>query len=156
MNYVNRLLRTIESSDALDRAHDDALRSLARVGPAAADAILDAHGRARDAEARRDLDYVLANLGKKDERIYQVLLRQLTVDPDFGPAALAEYGDPRALPHLRAALQAFRLSETDPDRNHAVIELEAAIRALGGFLTTAERVKVARAASLRRGELGHA
>ena len=87
------------------------------------------------------------------DRIFHHLIARLKVAVDFTASAIAEYGDERALPHLHAALRKFRLDEKDSDRNHAVVELRAAIEALGGELDAREQLKVARADWIREREV---
>jgi hypothetical protein len=84
---------------------------------------------------------VLARVGLRDDRILDLLLAQLRRAPAFA-GNLAEYGDPRALPSLLEALDAFELNESgNPFANHALIEIRCAIEELGGTLTAEQQLK---------------
>ncbi len=62
----------------------------------------------------------------------------------------AGYGDERALPALAAALDAASAEEADFARNHVLMDLEAAIRDLGGELTPRQTRKCLRARTIAR------
>jgi hypothetical protein len=90
---------------------------------------------------------VLAKLGVREERIYQLLVEALQRDLMDGIPAmhLADYGDPRALPILSRALDLYEFSTSETMMaNHAIIELEDAIRRLGGTLSPEQQEKVQR------------
>jgi len=77
-------------------------------------------------------------------QIFEILISQLRVEPSRA-GNLAEYGDPRAVPHLLEALDQYEIVESEsPLANHALIELRAAIEDLGGTLTAAQQLKCRR------------
>jgi hypothetical protein len=89
---------------------------------------------------------VLASTGVKDDRVLAILVEQLTKEPVVGAGNLAQYGDPRAIPHLSRALDDYEMSDSDhPFANQAVIELHAAIEGLGGELSETQQEKLRQA-----------
>jgi HEAT repeat protein len=145
---VKRLLRT-QPGEVL---HDVLLDTLEELGPVVAPAALEALASTGDPDARFGLLTVLASCGTKDERIYTALLAELQEDPEYGAIGLARYGDPRAIEPLKRALEAHPLDEEVEDlfALYAVVELKAAIEALGGTLDAAQRETVERAARARQ------
>jgi hypothetical protein len=102
---------------------------------------------------------VLARVGLHDDRILDILLAQLRRAPSWA-GNLAAYGDPRALPYLLEALDAFELDERGSlFANHALIEIRCAIEELGGTLTAEQQLKCRRgqepADAFRRAFTGH-
>jgi hypothetical protein len=122
------------------------------MGARGVDALLDAYSRSTDRDTRRTLEYALAELGVRDPRILALLLDLLVDDPDRGAGLLGEYGDRDALPALEGALDRFQIGSKGegPFANHAVIELAAAIKLLGGVVSDAGSVKLAMAQRIGR------
>jgi len=138
------LVRVCDVTDGLSSVHDACGRALSMMGEHGVDALLDAHSRTGSDETRHTLDYAIAELGFRDERILALLLEALDEDPDHGASLLAGYGDPAALPALEQALDRFELGSRG-DRalgDHAVIELAAAIEELGGVVSDQGLVKL--------------
>lgn len=135
-----RILARCDPMDALYSALIDALESL---GPPVLEPALAAHAAARSEDQRTAVAEVLSGLRVRDDRILPILLQALEEDVELGAGLLAEYGDPAALPHLTAALDAC---EVDPRGgllvNQDVVELEAAIEDLGGSLSAGQQGKV--------------
>jgi hypothetical protein len=88
---------------------------------------------------------VVSRCGVRSDEIYDVLVEQFEADPERGAPLLAEYGDPRALDAIH---DVFERHELGPDEgmssDQIVIELDAAVRALGGKLTPRERATLGR------------
>ena len=99
------------------------------------------------APAREDEDVplgvceMLANLGLRDERIFNVLVRALRRD-FMAAGALAAYGDQRALPLLEHALWTYKPNFMNVWCRIHVRELVDAHGQLGGVLPTELRRKV--------------
>ena len=140
---VEPMLRALTRTDTLDILHDRVLASLPRIGAPVVEPALRAAASA-DGEVLDSVACVLAGIGLRDDRILNVLLAQLRRAPDFA-GNLAEYGDPRALPSLLEALDAFELDESgNPFANHALIEIRCAIEELDGTLTAEQQLKCRR------------
>lgn len=123
---------------------DQALQALQAQRPPALEPVLAAYAEAEDPETRHMLISTAACLGVRDERIWTGLLAFLEEAPGEAAGALANYGDPAALPLLHAALERAPLSpprERGGHDNFDFIELEDAIRQLGGELTAGEQVR---------------
>jgi len=140
---VEPMLRALARTDPLDILHDRVLSSLPKIGaPVVAPALCAA--ASADEETLESVASVLARVGLHDDRILDLLLAQLRRAPAFA-GNLAEYGDPRALPSLLEALDAFELDESgNPFANHALIEIRSAIEELGGTLTAEQQLKCRR------------
>lgn len=140
---VPLFIRGMAACDCLSALHDCCLTACSAVGAAALEPVLEAYARTEDAETRLSLANVLSGLGVRDARVREVLLGILAIDPDSGASALAQYGDPAALPALTAALDAYELGLEGAGAlaDHAVIELVAAIEELGGEVSPAGRAK---------------
>jgi hypothetical protein len=140
---VEPMLRALARTDPLDILHDRMLSSLPKIGPPVVEPALRAAASA-DEETLDSVASVLARVGLRDDRILDLLLAQLRRAPGFA-GNLAEYGDPRALPSLLEALDAFELDENgNPFANHALIEIRCAIEELGGTLTAEQQLKCRR------------
>ena len=124
--------------------------SLARIGPAVLEPALRAREATDEPEMRSQLATVLAELGVRDERIYQAVLEQLEDEPGLGASSFSAYGDQRALVPLSAMLD--ELDGDDPEEQIDVVECAAAIESLGGTLTTQQQAK---AAAARRAGVAH-
>jgi hypothetical protein len=140
VNAVEPMLRTLTRTDPLDILHDRIVSILSEMGPPVAEPALRAAANA-DKEVLESLASILARLGLHDDRILDILLAQLQRAPSWA-GNLAAYGDPRALPALSKALDAFTLDQTgNPFANHALIEIREAIEELGGTLTAEQQRK---------------
>jgi len=150
---VEPMLCALARTDPLDILHDRVLSSLPKIGAPVVEPALRAAVSADD-EVLDSVVSVLARVGLRDDRILDLLLAQLRRAPAFA-SDLAEYGDPRAIPSLLEALDAFELDESgNPFANHALIEIRCAIEELGGTLTAEQQLKCRRgqaaAESVRR------
>lgn len=143
---IEPMLRALQDSEPMDVIYSELLRDLERLGEPAFAPALAAYERATDGEYRSSLCSVLAKAGVKDDRVLAILVEQLAKEPVLGAANLAEYGDPRAIPHLSQALDDYEVSDDDsPFANQAVIELNAAIEELGGELSATQKKKLRQA-----------
>lgn len=141
-----RVLARCHWEDILYSVLINALRSL---GPPVLEPALAAHATGSE-EQRPALVDVLSGIGVRDERTYEILLQALERDVVLAAGSLGEYGDPRALPHLSAKLDAHRIDEDgDVLANQEVIELVGAIKELGGTLTDDQARKIRRVQLLR-------
>lgn len=141
------IVRACEVSDEVMDIHDVAGAALSNMGAPGIEALLEAHAATRTPTVRHTLDYALAELGVRDERILAVFLAMLRDDPDHAATLLSEYGDPAALPALEEALDRFEIGSNGdgPFANHAVIELAGAIERLGGVVSDEGLVKLGKA-----------
>jgi len=138
------LVRVCDVTDGLSSIHETCGRALSMMGERGVDALLNAWSRSSSSETRHTLDYALAELGVRDERILAVLLETLDDDPNHGGSLLGIYGDPAALPALERALDRFELGSRGDGAfaDHAVIELADAIEELGGEVSDEGLVKL--------------
>jgi hypothetical protein len=100
-----------------------------------------------DEEKRDVLCSIIAQLGVRDERVFDWCKERFERDPVIGSISLADYGDERALPLLRAAIEGF-----EPERHSPF-----GLLALADFVDAYERIAkelpsdlAERADSLRR------
>lgn len=124
-----------EEDEELIWAAEDALTQF---GAAALEPVL----RAIPSEARlarESLLKVLSLLGVRDERVLQILIKGLPEWPGFYADLLEFYGDPAAIPALRAQLDKFQQRTIGQAEWIDVSQLCAAIENLGGSLTHEER-----------------
>jgi SEC-C motif-containing protein len=142
---VAPMIRILQEIEWDTWVHDYVLRVMPQLGAAALEPLLAAHAASDDPDFRTDCCSVLSKLGVRDDRIFQAVVEGMERNPNAGAMYVAQYGDPRALPLLSAALDRFEESrDPNPFANHAVIELEDAIKRLGGTLTPAQQRKVQR------------
>ena len=120
--------------------------ALAEYADALVEPALAAIAEDDDKDYRLSLSYSLSKCGVEDERVYEQLLRVLRDEPEIGPGLLVDYGDPRALEDLGKAFDEFVVDENASSiANHAIIEIEWAIKELGGELSPVQKEKFHRA-----------
>jgi hypothetical protein len=143
---IEPMLRVLARCDAMEALYSPLVFALQSFGPLALEPALVAHAAARSKDQRMSVAEVLSGLHARharDDRIFQILLRTLGEDVELGAGALAEYGDPAALPYLGAVLDACEVDlEGGLLANQDVVEIEAAIEELGGSLSVRQRAKV--------------
>jgi HEAT repeat protein len=98
-------------------------------------------------EQREELVYLLGALadqaGAKDPRGFAFLLGALDESTDAAAGALADYGDPAAIPPLAEMLDRQRPEGEDGAfAGQTVIELAAAIEHLGGQLSASQQLEL--------------
>ena len=98
---------------------DELIESLAALGSAAVDPLLDLLNQLSDPG---DVPFLLSELGVRDPRILDILIRRLAIDPFDAALCLEIYGDPAAIPALQAALD--QLPPNDRSRVHIQATLE--------------------------------
>jgi hypothetical protein len=114
----------------------DALTALGRV---ALEPTLAAYHRSRDELHRGVLVGVLARMGVRDERIFELLLEQLGEYPDLTVGQLADYGDPRGVEVLRRHLATLDITPGYWPSDDEVGRVVGAIQRLGAELTAEEQ-----------------
>ncbi len=98
---------------------DELIESLAALGSAAVDPLLDLLSQLSDPG---DVPFLLSELGVRDPRILDILIRRLAIDPFDAALCLEIYGDHAAIPALQAALD--QLPTNDRSRLHIQATLE--------------------------------
>ena len=98
---------------------DELIESLAALGSAAVDPLFDLLNQLSDPG---DVPFLLSELGVRDPRILDILIRRLAIDPFDAALCLEIYGDPAAIPALQAALD--QLPPNDRSRVHIQATLE--------------------------------
>lgn len=141
---VGPMLRTLATSDFLDLVHDRLLSRMPEIGAPVVEPALQAYADSAVDVFRSSVAAVLSRVGIRDERIFQLLVERLDIEPSEA-RHVVDYGDQRALPHLHATLDRCELSDArQPFANQDLIELSAAIDELGGVLTVKQRDKMRR------------
>ena len=139
------LLDCLEESEMWEGLNEDARHALKRFGDVVIEPCIERYRSVQNEELRDGVAGILQRVGRKEERIYEILLETLHRTPELGAIYLAEYGDSRALPSLLAKFDELPPIETDnPFANQVFIELEAAIKDLGGHLNKAQLEKLER------------
>jgi hypothetical protein len=147
---LDAFLASIEAEDLGDEELDLAIRAAKRLEEGAIPAAIAAYERAASDGARALVADLLVQSAVQDDRVLRLLLDLFAREPRLAAMYLAEYGDARALPSLHAALDAAVVDESgDLFANQVFLELEAAIRDLGGALTPEQARKCGRAAAVR-------
>jgi len=147
------LMLTLRAQDYFWLLSDGALQALQGIGAPALEPVMAELEDTEHAETQEVLISILAGLGVRDDRIWSLLVAQLSREPDRAALNFTDYGDDAALPLLHKALAAATIRPpTDGDilENRAFIELEGAIIRLGGELTPAEQVRSSTLRSLYR------
>ncbi len=135
------LLAQLDGDD-FDLAFDRAHYALVSIGGAALEPCLAAHASASE-ELAFSLIGVLAELGVRDERVFQILVAALPENLGFGATNLAQYGDPRAVPILQAALARLAVGGSgDLLYDREIIDVCDSITELGVELSVSEQRKL--------------
>lgn len=147
---VEPLFGLLISTDPLTILHDALIRRLPDLGAVLVEPGLR-HLEGLDGDLRSSVLAVLARAGVRDERIFAALVAHLRGNAQSAAMGLAQYGDPRAVPHLQRALVGVRLEGDDNPfgAGQDVIELIAAVEALGGEASAAGHAQMARVTAMR-------
>ena len=78
-----------------------------------------------------DVAFMLAALGVRDQRIFDLLLDRLEYEAGDGALSLSIYGDPAAIPHIERILA--EVPESDPNLRHELKSAIEQIEASGGL-----------------------
>jgi hypothetical protein len=148
---IEPMIELLAATDWDNIVHDAILLALPKMGEAVLEPALREVSSAvmENSDLRSSLLSVLAQLGARDPRIFDLLLRAADEDPEMGCSNLATYGDPAALPLLRRLFDEHEVEVDRPGANQLFIELEDAITALGGTLTEAQTAKLEMTRKLR-------
>jgi hypothetical protein len=145
---VSPLVEILRTTDADSWLYHRAIEAVSRLGPLALGPILDVYPISKEA-MRHGLGAAAARLGVRDDRLFEILVKELEADPAAAAEWFPEYGDPRGCDQLSHRLDAFTVDEGDIDSaSRAVNELVAAIVAMGGSLTAAQQQKFGQAMEL--------
>ena len=104
--------------------------ALAATGSTALEPTLRAYARAEEPKSRPGLGLVLSQLGVRDERIFPILVETFYESLHWGACAMGEYGDQRAVPHLKHALDKFLPSIRGTHPGDIDADYEAILEAL--------------------------
>ena len=142
LESVGPLLTAFAATDWLGFIKGEILQALRGIGAPVVEPALRALASATGDEQRDGCCDVLAELGVRDERILTALLAQVARSPEKGAMNLAGYGDERALPALLAEFDRREVVVGGFMVNQTLIELEAAVRELGGSMRPAQIAKL--------------
>ena len=98
---------------------DELVESLAALGKAAIDPLF---GLLNELSDPGDVPFLLSELGVRDPRILEVLIHRLAVDPFDAALCLEIYGDPAAIPALKAALGQLPVNDRSRRQIEATLE----------------------------------
>jgi hypothetical protein len=140
---IDPMLTVLCTTDWDTIVHDRILVRLPEFGAAALEPLLRLLDKKRRGTVHDDLLAILGDLKIRDERIFDLLVKQLRKDPASGAMNLGGYGDPAALPLLNAAFDEFRPRRWHGllERNRPLVELKDAIELLGGCLNAEQAAK---------------
>ncbi len=149
---VDPLLDRLEALDSLDILFSECISALRAMGELVVDPILARLSEAWE-ERSGPLVEILGGCGVRDPRVFSALTSGLSDETCLVAGCLAEYGDPAAIPQLRAAFDSF--DPTDPMNRHELVELAGALETLRGHLEPDEEeavdtVRMARAQMLAK------
>lgn len=151
------MLDVLARTEWQDLLHDYAILGLQAIGAPAFVPTWSRLKKTRHPDLRETLLSILSELGVRDERLYEKLVKQFEESSDICMAAsnLASYGDDRALPVLSKALDAEPIShDPSPTANMTIIELADAIECLGGTFTESQQAKLQEAQRLAQAMRG--
>ena len=143
---VEPLLDLLDWAGFDELLHSAAVLALHAIGAPALEPTLSRLGVLpilEEAELRDTYIGVLSGLGVRDDRIFPLLLELFGREPAWGAGELAEYGDPRGLAVVQAALDRHEVRLDGVGIDLELQELVFAIEKLGGTLTSAQRAKQA-------------
>jgi len=135
------LLELLEESESYQIVYSGCIHALKGIGAASVEPTLAAIAANPDHEFVRSACDVLCRLGVHDDRIFALLVEGVETEPDLFAGYLADYGDPRGVGPLLAAVERYQ-PDGDPEgfmANQTLIELEDAIRELGGEMSPDQR-----------------
>ena len=141
---IQPMVLWLQKTDPFCELHGRLLQALISFGEAALQPLLAVYDETTDPEVRQSFCSILSESLVKKDAIYELLLRQLEENVEWGTVCLAEYGDRRALPHLQQALDEYEVTSdtNNPLADQAVIELCGAIQEMGGQLTPSQQHKL--------------
>jgi hypothetical protein len=142
---VAPMVAVLLACDSMDVLYNEVSRALQEMGQPTVEPLLAALPAATESQ-RIAVCEVLAHLEVLDPRIFSALTSLLEVNVELGASFLATYGDEAALPFLLRSLDAYELRRADVGvlGDHAIIELAAAIKDLGGTFTESQQRKLRR------------
>jgi hypothetical protein len=145
------MFEVIEETEWGDIVRDEIVFALQKLGSAVVEPALAAFEPNASEDLSGAMAAVLSKAGARNERIFAAFVEHFEGDPEMGAAYLADYGDPRAVPHLSAELDRQNVPSTSDNlfADQTLIELAAAIEGLGGTLTPGQQIKL-RAVDARR------
>ena len=148
---IPSLVNWLQAVDFEAILHGAVVHALGKIGEPAVAPLLQACRETDNREVRRSICDALSRTHGCDDAVFDVLMGQLDEDLQFGTILLAEYGDPRALPVLQQALDAYKIPDVESNvfAHQEVIELYAAIEELGGQPTPSQQAKYDRVQELR-------
>ncbi len=135
---IEPMLRAYARTEPEEILHERIIVRLPRFGAAALEPVLAALGDGRDL----GLCEALAKLGIRDDRVFAKFQSVFEEDAEAGAMLFGSYGDDRALPLLRAALENLEPDLDNPFGPRELIELDAAYRDLGGVLSPELQARV--------------
>ena len=141
---IPSMVMWIQEIDSLSYLHDRLLQALIAFGEEALQPVIAAYGETTLLEERQSLCSILSESAVKNDTIFDILLRQMKEDVEFGTICLTRYGDTRALPHFQQSLDKYEVSNNteNPIADQVVIELCGAIEDMGGRLTPSQQRKL--------------
>jgi hypothetical protein len=122
---VEPLINYLATCEPYEYDEEACVDALSRIGAPALEPLLAAHAAAQSRERRRPLRNALAGMNICDDRIFELLLRDLDESPGDASTDLWQYGDDRAIPIVRRKLEQM------DRRTRDARQLEYALEELG-------------------------
>ncbi len=139
---IRPLLAVLDEVDLDDELSNRVTIRLPELGGTVLEPALDLLSRSDDEETVYAVSEVLANLGVRDDRVFDALCSLFDADPAFTAGMLANYGDERGLPLVDRALADFRPDFSGPLDRVMLGDMLDAHERLGGKLSPQVRERV--------------
>ncbi len=104
---IDPLLSVLCETDWDDWLHERLIQDLPKLGAAVVEPALALLSEDLSEDARDSVCSVIADLGVRDQRIYEQLSALYADNPFFGSICLGDYGDPAAVPMIVRAIEQF-------------------------------------------------
>lgn len=131
--------RVMEDLDDIPLLWQEVNTALSMMGAVAVEPTLAAYHASDNRLYRWTLLGILAAMGVRDDRIYDLLVEQLIDNPDSAVANLEAYGDPRGIEILRRHMTSLDIELGFLPSDWEVATVVRAIRKLGAQLTAEEQ-----------------
>ena len=133
---IEPLLEVLEASSIDDIIYSRIAIRLPKLGAPVLEPALRLMDEVIDGDVFDALCSVISELGIRDERIFELLCDHFETDEALGAICFAEYGDERALPLLKEAIEEFEPNWESEFGMMDLNEFEEAYKRIAGALPT--------------------
>jgi hypothetical protein len=131
---IEPLLRVLIETECIDTLHERIVERLPELGVAVLEPALALLREDKDDETLFSLCEVLCKLRFRDDRIFAALIEAFNESAFVGASYLDDYGEPRAVPFIDRAIQAFEPGRGPESTSVELAALVATRERLGGPL----------------------